>query len=310
MDTAITQVYPEARVIAYADDCVVLHEDRSVLEHCQHLFMTWLAAIGLTLNVTKTHIRHTLEGDQPGMDFLGFHIRQYRVGPHQSGKGPRGHQRLGFKTLITPAKVNVKAHLAELGRIIRSGRAWPQAALIRPLNPKIRGWANYYRTWVSQATFSRVDHLTWVKLSHWARRRHPNASAGWVYDRYWPRRDSRRVFAIPATSEGKVYLTSHSEVPSLGHAKVAGHRSPYDGDWVYWSTRRGRDPMVGPRLATLLGVSANRVHGFGRVILQNAVSFPGVKRHWPGHGDKRPIPLFRSAAAWSVDPRREPTHRR
>jgi RNA-directed DNA polymerase len=30
---------------------------------------------------------HTLEGDQPGMDFLGFHIRQYRVGKHQSGKG-------------------------------------------------------------------------------------------------------------------------------------------------------------------------------------------------------------------------------
>jgi RNA-directed DNA polymerase len=252
MDTAITQVYPEAHVIAYADDCMVLHEDRSVLEHGQHLFMTWLAEIGLTLNVTKTHIRHTLEGDQPGMDFLGCHMRQYRVGTHQSGKGPRGHQRLGFKTLITPAKVNVKTHLAELGRIIRSSRAWPQAALIRQLNPQIRGWANYYRTWVSQATFRRVDHLTWVKLRHWARRRHPNASAGWVYDRYWPRRDSRRVFATPATSEGQVDLTSHREVPSLWHAKVAGNRSPYDGDWVYWSTRRGRDPTVGPRLATLL----------------------------------------------------------
>ena len=52
--TAITQVYPEARVIAYADDCVVLHEDRQVLEHCQQLLMTWLAAIGLTLNEAKT----------------------------------------------------------------------------------------------------------------------------------------------------------------------------------------------------------------------------------------------------------------
>src|SRR5262249_43499809 len=121
MDAAITQVYPEARVIAYADDCMVLHADRSVLEHCQHLLMTWLAAIGLTLKVAKTRIHHTLEEDQPGMDFRGFHIRQYRMGPHQSGKGPRGH-RLGFKTLIKPAKANIKAHLAELGRIIRSGR--------------------------------------------------------------------------------------------------------------------------------------------------------------------------------------------
>ena len=49
MEEAITQLYPRARVIAYADDCVVLHEDRTVLEHCQQLLRTWLAGIGLTL---------------------------------------------------------------------------------------------------------------------------------------------------------------------------------------------------------------------------------------------------------------------
>jgi RNA-directed DNA polymerase len=99
------------------------------------------------------------------------------MGTHQSGKGPRGHQPLGFNTLITPAKANVKAHLAALGRLLRAGRAWPQAALIRQLNPVIRGWAHDDRPWVSQATFSRVDHLIWVKRRHWARRRHPNTSA-------------------------------------------------------------------------------------------------------------------------------------
>jgi RNA-directed DNA polymerase len=178
MDEAITQVYPEARVIAYADDCLVLHPDRSVLEHCHQLLMAWLAGIGLTLNVNKTPISHTLEGDQPGMDFLGFHLRQYRVGKHQSGKHPTG-ERLGFKTLITPARANIKGHLAELGRIIRAGQNWPQAALIHKLNPKIRGWANYYRTWVSQATFGRLDHLIWEKLRSWARRRHPRKTGGW-----------------------------------------------------------------------------------------------------------------------------------
>src|SRR5439155_19101684 len=59
-----------------------------------------------------------LEGDQPGFTFLGFDIRQYRMDKHQSGKGPRGHGRLGYKTLIKPAKANVTDHLAELGRII------------------------------------------------------------------------------------------------------------------------------------------------------------------------------------------------
>src|SRR5215813_8374775 len=80
MDEAITQLYPDARVIAYADDCLVLHPNRATLDHCQQLLTTWLAKIGLTLNVNKTHMSHTLEGDQPGVDFLGFTIRQYRVG--------------------------------------------------------------------------------------------------------------------------------------------------------------------------------------------------------------------------------------
>src|SRR5262249_47685639 len=89
MDKAITQIYPQARVVAYADDGVVLHKDRQILEHCQQLLSTWLAGMGLTLNEAKSRICHTLEGDQPGFEFLGFHIRQYRVGKHQSGKGPK-----------------------------------------------------------------------------------------------------------------------------------------------------------------------------------------------------------------------------
>jgi hypothetical protein len=69
LDAAITQIYPEARVIADADDGLVLHPDRSVLDHCQPRLRAWLAAIGLTLNLTKTRLGHTLEGEPPGMDF-------------------------------------------------------------------------------------------------------------------------------------------------------------------------------------------------------------------------------------------------
>ena len=93
MEEAITQVYPHARVITYADDGVVLHEDRQVREHCQELLKTELAQRGLRLNEAKSHIRHTLEGEQAGFACLGYDIRQYRVGKHQSGKGPRGHRR-------------------------------------------------------------------------------------------------------------------------------------------------------------------------------------------------------------------------
>jgi RNA-directed DNA polymerase len=252
MDKAITRVYPHARVIAYADDGVVLHEERQVLEHCQELLKTWLAEMGLSLNEAKSCIRHTLKGDQPGFEFLGFDIRQYRVSKYQAGKGPGGHGRLGFKTLIKPAKGKVQDHLAALGRIIKRGKALPQGQLIRQLNPIMRGWANYYRVGVSHAVYERLDHLTWIKLRHWARWRHPRKSTAWAIRRYWHRVGTRLTFATSATDPDAVHLLAHSEVPMTRHVKVQGNRSPYDGDWVYWSTRQGRHPNVGARLARLL----------------------------------------------------------
>jgi RNA-directed DNA polymerase len=257
MDEAITRVYPRARVIMYADDCIVLHEDRQVLEHCQHLLMTWLAEIGLTLNEAKSRISHTLEGDSPGFTFLGFHIRQYRVGKYHSGKGPGGH-RLGYKTLIKPAKANIESHLAEIGQIIRRSRALPQSGLINQLNPKIRGWANYYRIGVSQVAYARLDHLVWVKLRYWAHRRHSTKTIGWVIERYWHRIGNRRAFATPPTDRDPVHLLTHSEVAIKRHVKVQGNRSPYDGDWVYWSIRQARHPSASPRLARLLKTQQGR----------------------------------------------------
>jgi RNA-directed DNA polymerase len=252
MEEAITRLYPHARVITYADDGVVLHEDRQVLAHCQELLKTELAQMGLSLNEAKSHMRHTLEGEQAGFAFLGYDIRQYRVGKHQSGKGPRGHRRLGYKTLIKPDKANVKDHLAELGRIIKRGRALPQGLLIRQLNPKIRGWANYYRTGVSQAVYHRLDHLLWIKLRSWARWRHPHKSIGWVTRRYWHRLGARLTFATSTKDPEAASLRAHSEVRITRHVNVQGNRSPYDGDWVYWSTRQGRHPMTSSKLARLL----------------------------------------------------------
>src|SRR5262249_11689122 len=147
----------------------------------------------------KTRICHTLEGDQPGCEFVGFAIRQYRVGKHQSGKGPRGCKRLGYKTLIKPAKANIKEHLTELGRIMQRAKALPQGQLIRQLHPVIRGWAHDYRPGVSQAVYDRLDPLPWEKPRRWAHWRHPKQTPAWRMKRYWHRLGTRLTFATSAT---------------------------------------------------------------------------------------------------------------
>lgn len=51
------------QIIRYADDLVVLHRDKTAIEHCQRLTADWLAGMGLELSPSKTRIAHTL---QPG----------------------------------------------------------------------------------------------------------------------------------------------------------------------------------------------------------------------------------------------------
>ena len=139
-----------------------------------------------------------------------------------------------------------------LGGSSNAVRALPQGLLIRQLNPKIQGWANYYRTGVSQAVYDRLDHLTWIKLRSWARWRHPRKSIGWVTPALLASVGRPPDLCHLSDPPDAVSLRAHSEVRITRHVNVQGNRSPYDGDWVYWSTRQGRHPMTSSKLARLL----------------------------------------------------------
>lgn len=243
METRIKQVNRNAYLIRFADDFVILHEQLEVVEACQQVISQWLADLGLALHETKTRYTHTLQEYQGnvGFDFLGFSVRQYRVGKHQS----KSH--LGYKTLITPTQENLKRHLKQIRSIIHQHKAVPQRALIRALNPVIRGWTNYYATGVSKKTFGKAQWHTFQKLWRWATRRHPNKSRSWVARKYWHQSQFSTHY------KGKpMRLLNHQEVAIKRHTKVKADRSPFDGDWRYWSQRLGKHPELSTRVAVLL----------------------------------------------------------
>ncbi|HZD57514.1 MAG TPA: group II intron reverse transcriptase/maturase [Anaerolineales bacterium] len=233
-------------VVRYADDLVVLHEDLDTLLELTGHAENWLREIGLQFKVSKTRLCHTLEEreGQVGFDFLGFTVRQYRVGKHRTHTY-RGKP--GFKTIIKPSQKAQKRHLAKIREIIRKHRGQAQAALIAELNPLIRGWANYYQACVAKRAFSRADAQIYQKLAQWAAFRHPDKGAKWRYLRYWKRTNGRIDF-----SDGAAVLTKHADTKIHRHIKVRGRKSPFDGDWLYWSARLGRDPNKPPKIAKLL----------------------------------------------------------
>lgn len=86
-------------------------------------------------------------------------------------------------------------------------------------------------------------------MLHWAGRRHPKKSAGWVFAKYWRRRDQGRLEF--ATLDGP-RLAVHADIPIKRHVKVRGHASPYDGNLVYWANRLRDHPLTTSRTAILL----------------------------------------------------------
>ncbi len=222
-------------LIRYADDFVVIHEEKAVLEQCQMLLAEWLAGWGLAMKPSKTQLVHTLHptGEQvAGFDFLGMTVRQFKVGRSHSGKDQRGHL-LGFKTLIKPSKKSQSRHWQRLRDVIRRQSSSPQEALIREVNPIVRGWCAYYAGVVAKDIFSRMDFLMYNGLRRWAMRRHGGKHRQRIMHKYWRLEQGSWKFD---TLQG-VKLRYHSYTAIVRHVKILGTRSPYDGDWVYWGKR-------------------------------------------------------------------------
>jgi RNA-directed DNA polymerase len=147
---------------------------------------------------------------------------------------------LGFKTLIKPSKEAQQQHLQKTGQWLRQLRGVSQDIVIQALAPIIKGWSNYYAHVVSSEVFNTMDNRLHHQLRKWAKWRHPSKGYRWRMNRYWQT-------TIHGLRFGKdQLLPKHSDTKIVRYVKVAGTRSPYDGDWVYW----------GQRLSNYLGLSA------------------------------------------------------
>ncbi|MEH2284459.1 MAG: group II intron reverse transcriptase/maturase [Nostoc sp.] len=241
-------------LIRYADDFVIVHENLEVIKLCKAETEKWLSDIGLELKPSKTRLAHTLnklEDEEPGFNFLGFNVRQFPVGKYNSGSRSRGGL-LGFKTIITPSKESQKRHYRKVAEVIDKLRGVSQAILIMKLNPIIRGWCNYFSTVVSQKIFERLWHLVVWKLLKWGRHRHRNKGRGWTRLKYFKTLVGNNWAFVTREGKNPLMLIQHSSTEIKRYVKVKGAASPYDGDWIYWSSRMGVHPEVTTRVATLL----------------------------------------------------------
>jgi RNA-directed DNA polymerase len=238
-------------VIRYADDFVILHENREVVKRGQDMAAEWLQEMGRELKPSKTRITHTLtvpEGT-PGFDFLGVQIRQYPVGKTTSGKDCRGRGH-GVKPHIKPSKIAIQRHVDKLRKIIDSHQHAEQEELIGARKPVMIGWTHDYAHVVSAKVFQGLGTILHRRLCAWAVYRHPNKKTHWLTSTYWRVDEGRGWIFQPSNGGPQRYR--HEHTPIRRYVKGQASRSPDDGDWGYWSSRLGRHPDVSPRVARLL----------------------------------------------------------
>lgn len=236
---------------------MIVQSNLEELKQATEKVATWLQERGLWLNPKKTRITHTLtphEGNV-GFDFLGFTVRHFKVGKTPTGKDT--HKKpLGFKTIIKPRKEAVKTHVREIKHEIRKLRSVPQIAVIKALNPKTRGWSNYYKAVVAKEPFDYCDRCLSYQLMSWIRRRHPSKGTTWRNRRYWHRRENHNAFAAKVKNrkgeERLVEIRKHSMTEIQRHVKVRGNASVYDGNLIYWAQRLKKHPLMTNEKAMLL----------------------------------------------------------
>ena len=163
---------PNYRIIRYADDFVVLVA--GTREHAETLredVATVLAPMGLRLSAAKTKVCHIDEG----FDFLGFRIQRKRK---------RGTAKRVVYTY--PSKKALASILGRVRTLTRRSAHPTLAALLRQLNPVLRGWCTYFRYGVSKATSGYLDQFAWHRVARWIRKLHNKTRWAVLLRRYLP----------------------------------------------------------------------------------------------------------------------------
>jgi RNA-directed DNA polymerase len=250
IETAIHNQFSKPRskasLIRYADDFVIIHNSKEVIEQAQIFLNSWLANIGLELKPEKT----SLVSSKTGFDFLGFNF--IHVGKNS-----------GLKTKITPSYQSRKNFLITIREVIQSSKSIDTRILIKRLAPKIVGWGNYFSVSEIQEVYSSLDNQIHQKLRAWALRRHPTWAKERTLRKYflsgiWPyqgkKYNDKWVLAAenPDNPTLPNFLIRLAWIPSKKHVKVKGSKSPYDGDSFYWSQRLSNHSFLGREVSFLL----------------------------------------------------------
>jgi len=177
--------------VRYADDLVLLTRSAEEAQHALERLEEWMGEARLTLHPEKTRLVD-MEQSRVHFDFLGYRFLR-------TGRGK-------LLRLVSPkSKRKLRMNLKKPTRRC-NGKCIP--AIIAKLNPKLRGWFNYFE----QAHVSEhiaIDKWVRMRLRSILRKRHKGKGRGRGLDhRKWPNRyfEEHGLFSLERARVEKLSL--------------------------------------------------------------------------------------------------------
>ena len=151
-----------ARVIAYADDFVIL--SRGFAAEALAWTKAVMSRLGLTLNEVKTSLR---DARQERFDFLG-----YSFGPH------RYKANGAWYLSASPSKKSMHRLKMNVAKLLVPGNTDPWPELRDRLNSYLLGWSHYFRLGTRRSAFCSIDRYVYERVRDFLARRHKVAGRG------------------------------------------------------------------------------------------------------------------------------------
>ena len=170
MDSWLKRKHPQCPFERYADDVVIHCKTEAEAQGLKMSLSERLEECGLQMHPEKTKIVYCKDdyrkGDYPNrkFDFLGYGFQA------RGAKNKKGEMFVGFLPAISDkARKSIREKIRTCKTLQVTNSELPEIA--NELNPKLRGWINYYGKFYK----SKLDHtLTAVtfRLASWAKRKY------------------------------------------------------------------------------------------------------------------------------------------